>query len=210
MNLLLLGATGLVGSKVLELALSNDTYTKVIAPTRTPLTPRDRLVNPMGPHLEELVPLLMSYRPDALICALGTTQAKAGSRQAFRHIDYELPIVVGKAAYSVGVETYAIVTAMGASATSASFYYRTKGEVERDLKAIGFRSLIICRPSLIGGKRNEARPLEQVALALVRFLSPILPRKFRVNPAEVIAATLIDAVNIPRPGVSRIYAEFMG
>ena len=209
MKLLLLGATGLVGSRTLELALSNDAFSEVIAPTRKPLAPSDRLVNPITSRLEELVPALMSRRPDAVICALGTTQAKAGSKEAFRYVDYELPIAFGKAAHSAGVGTYAIVSAMGASPNSKSFYYRTKGEVERDIQKIGFRSLTICRPSLIGGKRNEARAAEGAALTLLRLLAPILPKKFHVNPADVIAASLLNAVIAAKTGCSWIYAEEM-
>ena len=209
MKLLLLGATGLVGSRTLKLALSNETFSEVIAPTRKPLAPSERLVNPVGPSLKELVPNLMSYQPNAVICALGTTQAKAGSREAFRHVDYELPIAIGKAAHTAGVETYAIVTAMGASANSMSFYYRTKGEVERDIQKIGFRSLTVCRPSLIGGERNEARSAERAALTLLRLLAPILPKKFHVNPADVIAASLLDAVIVAKMGCRWIYAEEM-
>jgi len=209
MKLLLLGATGLVGSRTLKLALSNDAFSEVIAPTRKPLSPSDRLVNPVGPRLEELVPLLMSYKPDAVICALGTTQVKAGSKEAFRYVDYELPITLGKAAHTAGVETYALVTAMGASPDSMSFYYRTKGEVERDIQEIGFRSLAICRPSLIGGERNEARAAEGAALTLLRFLAPILPKKFRVNPPDVIAATLLDAVVVAKMGCRWVNSQEM-
>jgi uncharacterized protein YbjT (DUF2867 family) len=209
MKLLLLGATGLVGGRTLRLALSNDAFTQVIAPTRTPLTPSDRLVNPVGPRLEELVPLLISYGPDAVICTLGTTQAKAGSKEAFRSVDYELPITYGKAVHATGIETFAIVTAMGASEESMSFYYRTKGEVERDIIAIGFRSLTICRPSLIGGERNEARRAEGTALALARLLAPLLPKKFHVNPADVIAAALLDAVIVAETGCRWIRADEM-
>ena len=62
---------------------------------------------------------------------MGTTRATAGSKQAFRHVDYELPLAFGQAAHAAGVETFAIVTAMAASANSFIFYSRTKGEVER-------------------------------------------------------------------------------
>jgi len=209
MKLLLLGATGLVGSRTLKLALANNAFSEVIAPTRKLLAPSDKLVNPVGPRLEELVPLLMSYTPDAVICALGTTQAKAGSKEAFRYVDYELPIALGKAAHTAGVETYAIVTAMGASPDSMSFYYRTKGEVERDIQEIGFRSLSICRPSLIGGERNEARAAEGAALTLLRFLAPLLPKKFHVNPADVIAAMLLDAVIVAKMGCRWINSQEM-
>ena len=209
MKLLLLGATGLVGSRTLKLALSNDVFSEVIAPTRNPLAPRNRLVNPVTSRIEELTPALTSYKPDAVICALGTTRAKAGSREAFRYVDHELPIAFGKAAHTAGVETYAMVTAMGASEDSMSFYYRTKGEVERAVKEIGFRSLTICRPSLIGGERNEARRAEGAALSLARLLAPILPKKFQVNPADVIAAALLNAVIVAKTGCRWISAEEM-
>ena len=209
MKLLLLGATGLVGSRVLKLALANHAFSEVIAPTRKPLTPSDRLVNPVGSRLEDLVPNLLSYQPGAVICTLGTTRAKAGSKEAFRHVDYELPVAIAKAAHSAGVETYAIVTAMGASANSMSFYYRTKGEVETDIQKVGFRSLTICKPSLIGGERNEARSAEDVALKVLRFLAPVLPKKFHVNPADVIAAALLNAAIVAEMGCRWIYAEEM-
>jgi uncharacterized protein YbjT (DUF2867 family) len=166
-------------------------------------------VNPVGLHLEELLPALLAHRPDAVICALGTTKAKAGSKQAFRQVDYELPLAIGKAAHAAGVETFVIVTAMGASAQALSFYYRTKGEVERDLRQIGFRSLTICRPSLIGGARNEARSAEAAVLTVLRVLAPILPKKLHVNPADVIAAELLSAAGAARPGCHWILAEAM-
>jgi uncharacterized protein YbjT (DUF2867 family) len=209
MRLLLLGATGLVGSSALKLALSNGAFSEVIAPTRKPLAARDRLVNPITSRIEELAPALKSYRLDAVICALGTTQAKAGSKEAFRYVDHDLPIAFGKAAHAAGVESYALVTAMGASANSSIFYSRTKGEVERGIREIGFRSLTICRPSLIGGERNETRRAEAAALTLARFLSPILPKKFHVNPADVIAATLLDAVIVAKAGCRWINADEM-
>ena len=209
MKLLLLGATGLVGSRTLNLALSNGVFSTVIAPTRKPLTPHNRLVNPITARLEKLAPVLMSHKPDAVICALGTTQAKAGSKEAFRYVDYELPLSFGRAAHIAGVETYAIVTAMGASLKSMSFYYRTKGEVERDIEKIGFQSLTICRPSLIGGEREEPRAAEGAALTMLRLLAPILPKTFHVNPADAIAATLLDAVTTAHLGCRWIYAEEM-
>src|ERR1700722_18121104 len=123
MKLLLLGATGLVGSRALKLALSDKSFTDGVSATRKPLASNDKLTNPVTSRLEELVPTLMSYRLDAVICALGTTQAKAGSKAAFRYVDYELPIAIAKAARSAAVETCAIVTAMGASENSMVFYY---------------------------------------------------------------------------------------
>jgi uncharacterized protein YbjT (DUF2867 family) len=209
MTLLLLGASGLVGSHALALALADDAISEVIAPTRKPLPAASKLVNPVCPRLDDFVSMLASYRPQAVICALGTTLAKAGSKEAFRHVDHELPIALAKAAHAVGAETFGLVSAVGASADSWFFYTRTKGEVERDIQAIGFRSLTICRPTLIGGERSETRSAEGAAMALTRLLTPILPKRLRINPASSIAAALLDAVVAARPGLRWIASDEM-
>ncbi|WP_431289304.1 NAD-dependent epimerase/dehydratase family protein [Roseateles chitinivorans] len=209
MKLLLLGASGLVGGHALKLALADEAISEVIAPTRKPLPPTAKLVNPVCPQLDDFVPMLASYEPQAVICALGTTQAKAGSKEAFRHVDHELPVAFGRAAHAAGVEAFALVSAVGASADSRFFYTKTKGEVERDIQAIGFRSLTICRPSLIGGERNETRRAEHAAMALIRVLTPVLPKRFRINPASSIAAALLQAVIEATPGLRLISSDEM-
>lgn len=209
MKLLLLGATGLVGSEVLQLALSHPAFSEVIAPTRKPLAHAGKLVNPVGPCLEELLPLSLSRQPDAVICALGTTQAKAGSKAAFRHADYALPLAWATAAAALGVPAFVVVSAMGAAPGARSFYYRTKGELEAAVQGLGFASLTICRPSLIDGARDEARAAEGMALAVLLFLAPVLPRRLHVNPAHAIAAKLIDAAIASAPGQRWIGARDM-
>ncbi len=209
MKLLLLGATGLVGGATLKRALADDAISEVIAPTRTALAPAARLTNPVAPRLEDAMPSLRADPPDAVVCALGTTRAKAGSDEAFRHVDHALPLAFGHVAHAAGVPTFAIVTFMGASADSRFFYARTKGEVERDLREIGFRSLTICRPSLIDGPRPQTRRAEAAGLALARILAPVIPRRFHVNPADRIAAALLEAVLAARPGVGTIESQDM-
>lgn len=207
MRLLLLGATGLVGSSTLTLAIANPAISEVVAATRRPLAPRGKLVNPVNQRLETLASLVKDWSVDAVICALGTTKAKAGSQEALRYVDYQLPVLFAKACHAAGVETFALVSAIGASTTSMFFYARTKGELERDIQQIGFRSLTIYRPSIISGPRNEVRTAENLVLTLSRVLAPVLPKKFHVNPAPIIAASLLDSVLAARPGRRWIFAE---
>ena len=89
---------------------------------------------------------------------------------------------------------------MGADAGSSIFYSRVKGEVERDLAALGFASLTFVRPGLIGGERDEFRAGERVATVVLRALHPLLPRRWRINPAERIAQVMIDAAVRAAPG----------
>jgi hypothetical protein len=75
------------------------------------------------------------------------------------------------------------------------------------MKLVGFKSLTILRPSIIGGKREEFRFAEGVALGLARILAPILPKKFHVNPASKIAEVLVDGIIVAEPGCHYRYAE---
>jgi uncharacterized protein YbjT (DUF2867 family) len=188
-------------------ALKHPSVTQVIAPTRKPLPPNSKLSNPVSAQLQLLLPEVIAWGVDAVICALGTTIGKAGSKDAFRQVDYVLPLASARLAHQQGAETFALVSAIGASVSSSFLYPKTKGEVERDIKLVGFRSLTILRPSIIGGNREDSRFAEGVALALSRILAPILPKKFHVNPAAKIAGALVDSIVAPEPGCHYRYAE---
>ncbi len=209
MKILVLGASGLVGSNVISQALRSPEIALVIAPTRRPLSPDEKLVNPVLADLGDGMRDPANFAVDAVVCALGTTSKKAGSNEAFRHVDYELPLAFAREAFRLGVNTFALVTAIGASVNSSFLYPRLKGELERDIKTVGFTSLTIARPSMIGGDRAEHRGGESVALFLAKFLRPVLPRKFHVNPAENIAAALLEAAVDQHPGCHYRYAESM-
>src|SRR5271156_4205643 len=207
MKVLILGATGLVGRNALAQALTHPGVTQVIAPTRKPLPPDSKLTNPVSEQLESLFPDVQTWGVDAVICALGTTKGKAGSNDAFRQVDYVLPLAFARLAHQQKAETFALVSAIGADSNSSFFYPKTKGEVERDMKLVGFKSLTILRPSIIGGKRDESRFAEGLALTLSRILKPVLPKKFHVNPAKKIAGVLLDSVIEAVPGCHYRYAE---
>lgn len=207
MKVLILGATGLVGRSALVQAVTHPAFTEVIAPTRKPLPRSSKLTNPVTERLELLLQEAVTWDVDAVICALGTTSAKAGSKEAFRQVDYVLPLAFARLAHQQGAQTLALVSAIGADVNSSFFYPKTKGEVERDMKLVGFKSLTILRPSIIGGKREDSRFAEGIAVALSRGLAPILPKKFHVNPAAKIAAALLDSIIAAEPGCHYQYAE---
>jgi len=206
-TLLIVGATGLVGRAVLRLALADPAIARVVAPTRRTLDLRhEKLVNPVV-DFEALPVGAEWWAVDAVICTLGTTIKKAGSRAAFREVDYDYPLVVARFARTAGVATYALVSSLGANAKSRTFYLRTKGETERDLAGAGFASLTVVRPSLIGGERDERRWGEALGLQLFTALGPVLPRRYRIVLAERIAARLLASVISAQPGVRIVESE---
>ncbi len=207
MRVLILGASGLVGGEALQRALAEPRIARVIAPTRRALPSHAKLTNPLAPELDSLLPDAAGWAVDAVICALGTTRAKAGSKEAYRHIDYDLPLAFAKVAHRRGAQTFALTSSKGASAKSFFSYTRTKGELERDIERVGFKSLAIARPSIIGGNRGEFRPAERILLRLIGILAPVLPRSVRISPASRIAEVLVEAVVEPKPGVHIVPSE---
>ncbi len=104
-------------------------------------------------------------------------------------------------ARAAGARAFVLNSAMGADPGSRIFYNQVKGRLEQDLGALGYPSLTLVRPGLIGGERAERRTGEHLASLVLGALGPVLPRAWRINPAGRIAAAMVDAALAPRPGV---------
>lgn len=207
MQVMLVGATGLVGRQVLAQLLLEDTVARVVAPTRRPLdTVHAKLLNPVV-DFDALPPRADWWKVDSVVCTLGTTMKQAGSRDAFSRVDHDYPLQVARQALAGGALSYALNSAAGADPQSRFFYNRVKGMLERDLQALGYVSLSLVRPGLIDGARSEVRAAEHLGGVVLRALAPILPRRMRVNPAERIATALVDAALQARPGLHVVKSE---
>ena len=203
---MLVGATGLVGHCVLQQALEDARVHQVVAPTRSALSPHPKLLNPLGDFDQWPVDAEW-WAVDAVVCTLGTTIKVAGSQAAFYRVDHDYPLQVARLARQHGAKAYALNSALGADPASRVFYSRTKGELERDLQTLGYGSLTCVRPGLIGGERQQERPAEQLAVRLSTWLQPLLPRRYRVVPADRIAHHLLEAALAAAPGVRVLMSE---
>ena len=206
MKLLLVGSTGLVGSHVLQLALADRRVSAIVAPARRALPAHPKLLAPVV-DFDALPAQAAWWRADADICTLGTTMREAGSEAAFRRVDFDYPLAVARLAHQHGTPAYVLNSAIGADAASRFFYNRVKGELEQALAREGFTSLTCVRPGLIGGHRQTFRAGERVAQLAAGLAGPLLPRRWRLNPAERIAQALIEAALQPKPGVHLITSE---
>lgn len=205
-TLLVVGTTGLVGTAVRCQALDEPHVDGVVALSRRPLESAQRLETHVVDfdHLPGDAPW---WAVDAVICTLGTTRAKAGSRGAFQRVDHDYPLAVARHARAAGTPAFVLNSALGASPRSPFFYSRTKGRLERDLRACRYPSLTIVRPGPIGGQRQERRRGEQLLVRAVNGMEPVLPGRVRVKPAEHIATALLQAALAAEPGTRIVESE---
>lgn len=198
-KLLLLGATGLVGQQVLAQALADSAVALVVAPTRRPLAPHPKLLNPVVDF--KALPQAGWWAADAVVCCLGTTLKLAGSPAAFREVDHDHVLAAARLARAAGTPSFALNSSLGAAASSGNLYLRTKGETEDALAALGFTSLTLVRPSLLdGGPRPDTRPGEAVGLWFARVAHPLIPARYRAVRTEAVAWVLLQAARQAKPG----------
>ncbi len=192
MQVVVAGATGLVGSACVRQLLAAPWVARVTALVRRewPGAPRDARLEVRRVDYAEL-PGAAVAGADAVICALGTTMRQARSREAFARVDHDHPVALARAARAGGVRHYLLVSALGADAGSRVFYNRVKGEAERDVAAEGPAAITIVRPSLLLGQRTETRPAE----VLFGVVAAIAPERWRAVHATQVAAALVDAVH---------------
>lgn len=141
----------------------------------------------------------------AVFVALGTTLRAAGSREAFRRVDFEYVRAVGVAARRSGVPHLLAVSSVGASTSASAFYLQVKGEAEEALQALEFPALTLARPSLLLGHRAAPRPLERISAAVLGTLRPVLKGPFtRYRPihARTVARALVQAARDPATGTA--------
>lgn len=200
MKLLIVGATGLVGRAVVRQAAKSEDFERVTCLVRKqPLNPVAQA------EYEECDFAALSddwpaWKSDAIIIALGTTIAKAGSQAAFEAVDLDLVVSCAALARGAGAQRAAVVSSLGADAHSGNFYLMVKGRMESGVQELGFPSLTILRPSLLDGERDEKRPAESVGLVAAKLFRPLIPRRYRAIPAELVAAALIHSVTRGTPG----------
>lgn len=206
LSIIILGATGLVGKQVLELALSDDRIAEVTAPTRRALSPHPKLRNPVVDYSN--LPKDNWWKSDAILCALGTTIKQAGSQSAFRTVDHDYVLAAAELAKAYGCRTFVLNSSLGADAGSGNFYLKVKGETENALAELGFDSLTVVRPSLLdGGPRPERRLGEEIGLWFGTRLNTLIPKRYRPVSTKSVAHAMLTAALQSKPGLHVVESE---
>lgn len=197
-RVLLVGATGLVGTRVMEQCVGREDVRLVALTRREAPMPHGARMEMLVADPAEWDQSLATVAPDAVICALGTTWRKAGKDEAaFRAVDQELVLRVARAAKAAGTSHFVLVSSVGANPASRAFYLRVKAEVETALRKLGFHRLDILRPGLLRGPRSgDRRLLERLGIVLSPLADLFLHgprRQFRSIDARIVARAALQA-----------------
>lgn len=191
---LLVGATGLVGGHVLDRLLDDARWSEVhVLARRGAGRTHAKLVEQLVDF--ESLPALSPV--DDVFACLGTTIKAAGTQERFRRVDHHYTVSVARLAQQAGAQRLALVSSVGANERSGNFYLRVKGETERDVRALGWETLVLARPSFLVGERDQARAGERLGIALAGVVAPLMLgglRRYRPIEARDVAAALVASL----------------
>lgn len=195
---IILGATGLTGGILLEELLRDDRYEEVKSFSRsTTGISHPKLKEYLG-DLTSLSHFKSKFTADEVYCCIGTTKSKTPDKEKYREIDYGIPVEAARLCKENDIDTFIVISALGADPGSSIFYNRLKGEMEEAVLNQNLRYTYIMQPSLISGKRTEKRAGEGIAIKLFSVLNFFLLgplKKYRSIPPDDIARAMIWLAN---------------
>jgi len=200
---LIVGATGLTGGYCLRNLLKDDRYERITTLTRNPIPHQNPKLQTIQIDFDQLSNEADLFAANDVFCCLGTTIAKAGSRAAFRKVDFGYSLAIAEKALLTGAHSFSLISSMGANPNSRIFYSRVKGEIESAISNLGYNLVLIYRPSLLTGARSEVRFGEKIGEILMGLFNPVLIgslKKYRSIPAETVALAMTNQVNVESAG----------
>lgn len=188
---LVAGASGLVGKQLVKVLLDRPDYSEVKVLVRRKLGINNSRLHEI--FYDFTMPEDMPLKADILFCCLGTTIREAGSKDAFRRVDEHFVVQTARLGLLSGASQFHVITAMGADKRSFFFYNRVKGEVEEQLKALGYPALHIYRPSLLLGQRDQKRAGEKAGEFIMNIFDPLMLgplKKYKAVSATKVARAM--------------------
>jgi len=193
MTATLVGATGLIGSYLLEELLNDPYFETVRILIRRPLDITHPKLEKKIVDFNDSDSLLIALsNSDVVFCAIGSTMKKVkGDKEAYRKIDFDIPVKLARFCKMTGCEKFILVSSAGANSKSRNFYQRLKEETEEAVKSVGLKTVHIMRPSLLLGERKEFRLGENIGKAVMTSLSFLMPEKYKAIQGKDVAKVMI-------------------
>ena len=170
---LLFGASGLVGSHVLNQLISNNNYSKIKLFVRSSIDISDPKIEIIQTDFNNLENHREDIKGDDCFFCIGTTKQNSPDKNEYRRVELEVPKQIAQIAKSNSVNSFVFISSGYADPKSSGDYLKFKGEVEEELKRLNFPKLGIMRPSFLLGDRKEKRVGEKIGIFVFKLLSPL-------------------------------------
>jgi len=199
----IIGVTGLIGGYLYELLKKDNSYDTIRLIVRRPLPKDDPRTEIKLVDFADAESLQLAIDgSDVVFSTVGTTQKKVkGDKEAYRKVDYDIPVKAARFCKATGCKTFVLVSAVGANSKSSNFYLKLKGEVEDAIKEVGIASVHIMQPSMLMGDRKESRLGEKIANTIMPPLSFLIPSKYRAIDAKKVAEAMLRAAKENKEGL---------
>ena len=207
---IVVGATGLIGSNLVNILAESAEYEMVLLLVRNVLPLTNRKILQEVIDFDELKSHILLISGDVLFCCLGSTKSKTPDMAAYRKVDHDYPLELAGIALQNQIPQFHLVSAIGAKASSSNFYTKMKGEIENDLKKVGLKCLQIYQPSLLTGDRKEPRLAEKILTAAMKLLNPLLIgslKDYRSIAARTVAMAMYKQSLTNKAGVFTYTSE---
>jgi uncharacterized protein YbjT (DUF2867 family) len=194
-QVILVGASGLIGSNLLSLLIESDEISRILLLVRKPLKVSNQKVQELIVNFDELEKFRSEIMGDIIYSCLGTTKAANPDTDQYRKIDLEYPLKLAEIGVKNGISQFHLVSSLCANHTASNSYLKLKGELEKELKQASILSLHIYQPSLLTGNRKESRTLEKLATSTFKLIDPLLIGpliKYRSIKAETVAQAMLN------------------
>lgn len=195
---IILGATGLTGSYVLEQLLNNPEYSKIIVFSRRKLEIYNEKLHVFECDLLSLEEQKEYFKADEVYVCIGTTNNKTPNKKLYRDIDFGIPVTAAQLCRENRIDNIAVMSSLGANSKSSVFYTKTKGEMEESVMEMEIPNTYLLRPAMIMGPRKEKRVGETLGKMLSFMINPLLKgplKKYRGIHAETIAKAMVNLCN---------------
>jgi len=195
---IILGATGFVGNRLLQKLIEDVRYETIKLFSRSKIEGLPNKVKQIIGDILDLDQFSTDFKGDDVFCCIGTTAKKTPDKTLYRKIDYGIPVAAAKLAKVNHIDTFLVISAIGADKSSNVFYTKTKGEMEQGVLQQNLKKTYILRPAIIGGERDENRTLEKMGLVVFKLIQPVLVgklKKYRIVNAETIAQAMLHLAN---------------
>ncbi len=208
----LIGATGLIGSQILQQLIDDADFRKIKVLVRRPFKfvhPKIELIQ--LDFADEVAYQAAIAGSDAVFCSVGTTLKQVNSDMvAYRKIDYDIPVNAARFCVATGCPKFLLVSSIGANSQSSNFYLKLKGEVEEKVGSLGIPSVAVFRPSMLLGERAEFRLGEKVGQTLMGVLGFMIPKPYKAIDVKTVAKAMIAVAKKETQGLEfYTYAEML-